>query len=63
MISRVLVYVFSWSQLNQAKFYWIVGVLATIGLTILNVLAYGPFWDVIGFIIGSIICLTISALF
>jgi fatty acid desaturase len=63
LFSRVLVYVFKFNQSNQAKFFWVIGILAAIGLTVLNILAYGPFVDVIGFILGCIICLIVAYLF
>ena len=62
-ISRVLVYVFGLSQSHQAKFFWVVGILASIGFSVLNILAYGPFICVIGFIIGCIVCLIVAYLF
>ena len=59
---RVLVYVFGASQSTQTKFFWVVGILASIGVAVLNILSYGPFIDSIGFIVGCIICLAVAAI-
>lgn len=60
---RNLVYFLGWNQFSQSKFFWIVGILLSIGFTLLNALVYGPFVDVIGFIIGCIACFIAAYLF
>ena len=63
LVCKVLVYIFGWSQASAAKFFWAVGILAAIALILINILVYGPFVDVIGFIVGCIICFIVAALF
>jgi hypothetical protein len=63
LIGRVLVYIFQWTQSQQAKFFWAVGILSAIALTLINILVYGPFIDSIGFIIGCILCIIIAAIY
>jgi len=62
-IGQVFVYVFGWTQASQARFFWIFGVLLSIGFTLLNGLVYGPFYDAIGFIVGCIVCFISAYLF
>ena len=63
LIEQILVYILGWSQSSQAKFFWIVGIVLSIGFTLLNALVFGPFVDVIGFIIGCIVCFIAAYLF
>jgi len=47
---------------NRFKFFWIFGVIASVVVTFINVLVYGPFIDAIGFLFGCIIALIVASM-
>lgn len=63
MTGRVLVYIFGWTQEQQARFFWVVGIISAIILLLINILAYGPFVHAIGFIVGVILFFIIAGIY
>lgn len=54
-LSESIVYIFKISERSSSLFFWIVTPLLVVGVLVLNIVSYGPFLDLIGYIVAALI--------